>query len=161
MPLKIRIFVKQKRKRLPPERLRKQFKSEFQNLLRRAGMKGVNNIKSEIKKRKLIKTGEMIKSVRYKMTKKGVKFIVDSPAQYLEAGVRKHTMRYLMKAKRPIPIEVSEANVIFRWASPRSFAEGKWKHPGVKKGKHFLKVSVKRTREELSKDFKNIAMKVF
>ena len=161
MPLKIRIFVKQKRKRLPPEKLRKQFKSEFQNLLRRAGMKGVNNIRSEIKKRKLIKTGEMFKSVNYKMTKKGVKFVVAHPAPYLEKGIRRHTMRYLMKAKRPIPIEVSEANVIFRWASPKSFAEGHWKHPGFKRGKKFMSSAVKRTREEMSKEFRDIAMKVF
>lgn len=159
MALKMRIKVKTTRKRKPPQRLRKEYKREMQNMFRRVGMKGVNNIRSEIKKRDLIDTGAMYNSVNYKMTPQGVRFEVASPAPYLNQGIKKHQMKYLMKAKRPIPVDVS--NAIFRWASPRSMANGKWIHPGFRRGKGFMTDGVKRTRKELTKDLKTIANKVF
>lgn len=161
MALKFRIQVKTKRKRKPASRLRREYKADFQNVMRKIGMKGVNNIKSEITKRNLIKTGEMIQSTNYKMTPKGVRFIVDDPAPYLEKGIRKHQMRYLMKSKGPIPIQVDEANVIFRWASPKSMRKGHWKHPGFTRGKGFMRAAVKRTREQVVEDIRRIAMKAF
>lgn len=161
MALKFRVQIKRKRKRLPPQRLRKQYKKDMQNVLRKIGMKGVWNIRSEIKKRKLIKTGDMYSSVNYKMTPQGVRFIVDEPAPYLEKGIRKHQMKYLMKAKSPIPIDVGDANAIFRWASPRSMQEGKWIYPGFKRGKGFMSSAVKRTRKETIGDIRKIGMKVF
>ena len=84
MAVKMRIQVKTKRKRLPPERLRKQYKREAQNVYRKIGMKGINNIRSEIKKRDLIDTKAMYNSVGYKMTPQGVRFSIDDPAPYLE-----------------------------------------------------------------------------
>lgn len=161
MAQKYRVHIKTKRKRKPPERLRREYKAEFQNVLRKIGMKGINNIKSEIKKRKLFKTGDMYASTNYKMTPQGVRFIVDDPAPFLEKGIRKHQMRYLLKAKRPIPVNVDAMNVVFRWATPKSMNEGKWKHPGFKRGKHFMKDAIRRTRDETAEDIRNIAMKVF
>ena len=161
MALKFRIQIKTKRKRKPPQRLRKQYKKNFQDVLRKIGQKGVNNIRSEIKKRELIKTGDMYGSVGYKMTPQGVRFSVADPAPYLEKGIRKHQMKYLMKSKSPIPIDVGDANMIFRWASPKSMSEGKWVHPGFKRGKGFMKTAVVRTRQETVGDIKAIAMKVF
>jgi len=144
--LQMRIHVQSKRKRKPPERLLKEYKKKFQDVLRSVGMKGVNNIRSEIKKRNLIKSGDMYGSVGYKMTPQGVRFSVDSPAQFLEKGIKKHQMKYLMKSKKPIPIPDGAVNTIFRWATPKSMAEGKWMHPGFTRGKGFMKTAIKRTR---------------
>lgn len=39
-------------------------------------------------------------------------------------------MRWLTKAKRPIPIVTDSGKLIFRWATPRSMKNGSWYHPG-------------------------------
>ena len=161
MPLNMRIQVKTKRKRKPTKLLVDDYKKLVRNTLRSIGMKGVNNIRSEIKKRNLVKTSEMYDSVTFRMTPQGVNFKVDSPANYLESGVKPHQMRYLMKSKRPIPIPVDAINTLFRFATPKSMAEGKWMHPGFTRGKDFFKTSVKRTRKDAEKQFKNIGKKVF
>ena len=155
----MRIHVKTTRKRRPAATLQKQYKKEVQNVLRKIGAKGVNNIRSEIKKRRLIRTGEMYRSVHYKMTPQGVKFLVDQPAGYLTRGIRRHQMKYLLKSDSPIPVDV--ANQVFRWATPKALAAGKFVHPGFKRGKGFLKTAIKRTRTELQTNLRSIAGKVF
>lgn len=156
----IRIKIKSKRKRLPPARLQKSIKKEVQNTLRKIGMKGVNNIKSEIKKRDLVDTGTMINSVKYNMTPQGVRFNVGADyAKYINKGVRKHQMVYLTKSHKPIPIDI--ANQVFRWATPKAMRDGKFWHPGTRRGKHFLETAIKRTRKDLEKDIKKIAPRVF
>lgn len=44
-------------------------------------------------------------------------------------GRRQRQMRWLMKAKRPIPIITKEGKLIFRSATPRSMDNGSWYHP--------------------------------
>jgi hypothetical protein len=39
-------------------------------------------------------------------------------------------MRWLVKARAPIPIITEEGELIFRSATPRSMKNGKWIHPG-------------------------------
>lgn len=157
--LKMNIFVKSKRKIDVAARLKVKYKKEVQNTYRSIGQKGVNNIRSEIKKRDLILTGDMYRSVRYKMTPNGVKYLVDEPASYINVGIRKHQMKYLTKSKSPIPVDA--ANGIFRWASPKSMADGKWVHPGFHRGRKFFETAVKRTREQTADDFRSIAKKIF
>jgi hypothetical protein len=45
-------------------------------------------------------------------------------------GQRAGQMKWLVKAKRPIPIVTETGKIIFRSATPRSMADGKWMHPG-------------------------------
>ena len=45
-------------------------------------------------------------------------------------GRLKQQMYWLTKAKRPIPIVTKEGELIFRWATTRSMANGRWVHPG-------------------------------
>lgn len=45
-------------------------------------------------------------------------------------GQKAGQMRWLMKAKAPIPIITDAGELIFRNATPRSMANGKWMHPG-------------------------------
>ena len=167
MALKFGIQIRSTRKRQPPERLIKQYKKEVRDTLRSIAMKGKINIKHEIKKRDLInkrklrKPKRMIDSVTFKLTKQGVKFIVADPAPYLERGVKSHKMKYLMKATRPIPIELASGAVIFRWASPKSMRKkGSWRHPGFDRGKGFMKKAVNKTREEGISQINEIARKI-
>jgi hypothetical protein len=157
MAIQFRIQVKRTRKRKPATVLRKQFKKDVQNTLRKIGAIGVNNIRSEIKKRNLVKTGETYRSIHYKMTPQGVKFIAEGAMPYLEKGIRRHQMKYLMNSN--IPVDV--ANSVFRWATPKSMGEGKWVHPGFKRGKGMMKSAIKRTRKSLTTELKAITGKVF
>jgi len=50
----------------------------------------------------------------------------------LVKGQKKRQMTWLVRAKRPIPIVTETGELIFRWATPRSMANGKWIHPGRK-----------------------------
>lgn len=45
-------------------------------------------------------------------------------------GQKRQQMRWLTKAKRPIPIVTDDGTVIFRSATPRSMENGSWYHPG-------------------------------
>jgi hypothetical protein len=128
---------------------------QLADLLKKIGDTGVQNIKSEIKKRKLIDTGKMYRSVKYKRIPKGVEFIVKSPAPYLEKGIRKHQMKYLMDSSKPIPVDI--ANSVFRWATPKSMSERKWIHPGFTRGKGFIKRGMERTTEKMKKEIVRVA----
>jgi len=160
MAIKMRINVKSSRQRRPAQRLKAIYKKEVLNMYKRMGMKGINNIKSEIKKRNLVDTGAMLRDVHYKITEDGVRFEVGPEyAQYVNKGVHAHQMVYLTKSDKPIPIDI--ANGLFRWASKKSMARGKWKHPGFMRGKGFIRSAVMRTRSQLSTEIKQIARKTF
>jgi len=45
-------------------------------------------------------------------------------------GQRSGQMRWLLKARGPIPIITEEGELIFRSATPRSMDNGSWYHPG-------------------------------
>lgn len=48
----------------------------------------------------------------------------------LVEGQRAGQMTWLTKARRPIPIVTESGELIFRSATPKSMADGKWMHPG-------------------------------
>ena len=45
-------------------------------------------------------------------------------------GQKSEQMRWLVKARAPIPIITDEGKLIFRSATPKSMANGHWVHPG-------------------------------
>lgn len=45
-------------------------------------------------------------------------------------GQQKGQMKWLTKAKRPIPIVTDTGELIFRSATAKSMADGRWVHPG-------------------------------
>jgi len=49
---------------------------------------------------------------------------------YLMRGQRKGQMRWLTKARAPIPIITEDGSLIFRSATIKSMKDGKWIHPG-------------------------------
>lgn len=50
----------------------------------------------------------------------------------LMGGQKSAQMRWLTKARAPIPIVLDSGEVIFRSATPRSMDNGSWYHPGRK-----------------------------
>lgn len=70
-------------------------------------------------------------------------------------GQKTGQMRWLVKAKAPIPIITDEGELIFRSATPKSMANGKWIHPG-RQPSNFIDLAKKEARkfvrERLSKE---------
>ena len=65
-------------------------------------------------------------------------------------GQRKMQMKWLTKAKVPIPIVLDSGEMIFRWATPQSMANGHWWHPG--RGREdFVTQAKKEAREFVKK----------
>lgn len=54
-------------------------------------------------------------------------------------GRRKRQMKWLVKARAPIPIITETGEMIFRSATPKSMQDGKWVHPGSKSSDFFDK----------------------
>lgn len=60
-----------------------------------------------------------------------LRFMAKHPAfMPLVFGMPRQQMTWLVKAKRPIPIVTETGELIFRSATPKSMADGKWIHPG-------------------------------
>lgn len=89
------------------------------------------------------------KSVGYTIGRKSVTFHVGKIGFFHNFGVSKKKMEYLQKAKRPIPIELKNGEVIFRWASKKSMSRrGSWTHPGIKP-KKFLEKGIDKMKKDL------------
>ena len=59
-------------------------------------------------------------------------------------------MRYLQD-RGPIPIVTRGGRTVFRMATEKSMAEGKWIHPGFKRGKKFFDNSIEKISAESQK----------
>jgi hypothetical protein len=68
----------------------------------------------------------------------------------LVEGQRSGSMMWLAKAKHPIPIITESGKVIFRSATAKSLANGKWVHPGRQKS-HFYDRAREEAREFMKK----------
>lgn len=79
---------------------------------------------------------------------------------YLIRGQRKGQMRWLTKARAPIPIVTEEGELIFRSATVRSMRNGKWVHPGrppydfVEKAKAEAKLQI---RKAIAREMRQVA----
>ncbi len=75
----------------------------------------------------------LAKGLKTKMGPKSLTVIATHPAFIpLIKGREGGQMTWLRKAKSPIPIVLDSGEVIFRSASARSMADGRWIHPGHK-----------------------------
>jgi hypothetical protein len=113
--------------------------------LARAGKKYI----SEASKKSFKGKGTSIrKGIFYTIGKKSITFHLTAIGVFHDSGVRQHKMKYLMKAKRPIPIKLKTGDVIFRWASAKSMKrKGSWTHPGIKP-KKFAEEGIKKLKDE-------------
>jgi hypothetical protein len=71
------------------------------------------------------------KSLRIKIFPNSLVITTSHPGfKPLVFGQEKRQMKWLTKAKVPIPIVLDSGEMIFRWATPRSMENGSWWHPG-------------------------------
>lgn len=71
------------------------------------------------------------KALTIEQTRNSVRVVVHhSGWAPLASGVRRQPMTWVTKSKTPIPIVTETGETIFRSATPKSMASGKWIHPG-------------------------------
>lgn len=94
------------------------------------------------------------KSIKIEVKPRSIRVVSNHPAfNYFTQGRRKRQMRWLVKAKRPIPIVTETGALIFRSATPKSMANGRWVHPGSEPS-DFLDKAKKQAREVIKKGLK-------
>lgn len=75
------------------------------------------------------------KALTIKVEPSGLHITAHHPAWgFLIEGRKRRQMTWLVKAKAPIPIITESGKLIFRSATAKSMADGKWVHPGRPKG---------------------------
>lgn len=71
------------------------------------------------------------KAITVRVGKSSLRILATHPAfAFHLKGRRNRQMRWLTKARAPIPIITEEGELIFRSATPKSMEDGKWVHPG-------------------------------
>lgn len=96
-----------------------------------------------------------------KIGPRSVTVIAKDPAfRPLLEGQKSGQMKWLTKAKRPIPIVLDNGKLIFRSATPKSMANGKWIHPG-RQPRTVLARARKAARNALRKRIKKELRKYF
>lgn len=75
----------------------------------------------------------LAKSLHVEVRANSIQITATHPAfKPLIMGQRSQQMKWLMQAKAPIPIITETGKLIFRSATAKSMADGKWVHPGRK-----------------------------
>lgn len=69
---------------------------------------------------------------------------------YLMKGQRKGQMKWLTRARAPIPIITEDGRLIFRSATIKSMADGKWIHPG-RPPYDFVEIAKKEAKSQIRK----------
>jgi hypothetical protein len=107
---------------IDPENALRRLKGE---MLRRIKVKLTQTAFSDRAKRALAK------AITIEVKGSSLRIVARHPAwKPLVEGQRAGQMKWLVKAKAPIPIITETGELIFRSATPRSMANGKWVHPG-------------------------------
>jgi hypothetical protein len=107
-------------------------------------------------KKKLLECFEVTQGPR------SIRVVAKHPAfRALLEGQRAGQMKWLTKAKRPIPIVTDAGELIFRSATPRSMADGKWIHPGrepttvIEKARKIARDTLKKyIKKEIAEQFR-------
>ena len=93
----------------------------------------------------------LAKALKIEIRASSVKITVKHPAWLpLIEGQKSQQMTWLVKAKAPIPIITETGELIFRSATPKSMADGKWVHPG-REPTHFIDKAKKESAAFLRK----------
>jgi len=105
----------------------------------------LNTLKRDILKRikKAIQTQDtfsdraktaLAKALKIEIQASSVRVTVNHPAwRPMVLGRKEQQMSWLVKSRSPIPIVTDTGKVIFRSATPKTMADGKWVHPGYQK----------------------------
>lgn len=109
----------------------------------------------------------LMEGFKVKVGKSSITVVATHPAfRPLLEGQRAGQMRWLTKARTPIPIITDKGELIFRNASPRSMENGSWYHPGRKSTTVLERardaareVIVKRLKKDLQRQVRAAMMK--
>jgi len=145
----LRIYLKPLYSKKMREKFEKILDKRLKYNLARAGVKRIKEAQKQANPNG--KGVRIRKGVNYTIGRRSVTFYLSQLGGYHNYGVRRHKMKYLMKAKRPIPIrDKKTGEIVFRWASKKSMRKrGSWTHPGLKPQK-FLEKGL----SDLKQDFK-------
>ena len=138
---------------LPPGEMRK---LSPDNVLKRLRREILRQIKRNIRQEAFSPQAKklLLKALQIKMGPNSVTVITKDPAfRPLLEGQKKGQMRWLTKAKRPIPIVLDSGKLIFRSATPKSMKDGKWVHPG-RQPTTVIEKAREATRETLKRQLK-------
>lgn len=131
-----------------------------EQVLEKAGEEAIKAIQKEIMRYTFkSKPNNLLKSFTYVVGPSSVSIESTHPAaKYLDKGVRPYQMKHLVKATRPIPIIKDNGELIFRNATPKGMAQGKWQHPGIK-ARNFMDRGIEAAKEtikeQIREDIKN------
>jgi len=110
--------------------------------------------------------GLIQKSIKFRVDLEKSRVIIYSDpsvapyAKYQESGVKRHQMRYLLKAVRAIPLEFADVKgITFRRATEKSMQDGRWVHPGYE-GKHFFRDGVKEAVKLVQERLKSLVVSI-
>lgn len=158
------------------------FERYVQKLLGVIGASAQRHIRERIDENEWKRAPVMLRrATRYKVEPWAVEIFMDENiaphAIYQEEGVRRHEMRYLLNATRPIPIGLGrgrKAVTLFRWATERWIgiphtyvdpfsgmvreATG-WVHPGYP-GKYFFQRGIQDTMTEAAERARGLVFRV-
>jgi len=108
---------------------------------------------SEAAKRRLLKGFKVLPG------RKSVTLVARDPAfRPLLEGQRAEQMKWLVKARAPIPIVLDSGELIFRTATARSMANGSWYHPG-REPSHIIEKAKEEARKVLRAKAKRMLRK--
>lgn len=113
--------------------LPEKFKGDMEVVLQKAKKDLLRRIRSELTQTTFSPRAKKALSRALKIEIKPSSLIVTArhPAfETLIKGQKPGQMKWLKKAKRPIPIITEEGKMIFRSATAKSMRNGKWVHPG-------------------------------
>lgn len=102
------------------------------------------------------------KAIKVEVKRSSLSIVTNHPALvHFLRGRKNQQMTWLTKASAPIPIFTEDGRLIFRSATAKSMADGKWVHPGkdrydfVQRVKQEAKIAVKESfLRELRSTFK-------
>lgn len=101
----------------------------------------------------------LARAITIKIKPKSLQIIANHPAfAPLVKGQTTEQMTWLTKATRPIPIITESGKMIFRNATAKSMADGKWQHPG-RKPSTFVERAKKVSREHIKERLRKEAVK--
>ena len=108
--------------RLNPDRVLRSLQRE---VLKRIRSKILQEAFSDRAKRALTR------GISVKLGPRSITVVAHHPAFFpLLMGQKSGQMKWLQKARRPIPIVLDSGELIFRSATAKSMKDGKWIHPG-------------------------------
>lgn len=151
---------------LPPGELQK---LSPENVLKRLKREMLRQIKMNIRQEAFSPQAKrlLLKALKIKVGPNSITVTANHPAfRPLLEGQKPGQMKWLTKAKRPIPIVLDSGEIIFRTATPKSMKDGRWVHPGrepttvIEKARKAARDALrKRIKKELTRQLRAAAQR--